>query len=122
MIKKVKKIIVSNIKYFVFFFLTILFIGMITYVFKKTIIGIDNLFYSYIVESIRNKRLTQIMKVITMMGSSIAIIVFCIISLILVKDKKKGVLIFINPLLAVCINGSITGRVSSHLSICKQEY
>ena len=107
MIKKVKKIIVSNIKYFVFFFLTILFIGMITYVFKKTIIGIDNLFYSYIVESIRNKRLTQIMKVITMMGSSIAIIVFCIISLILVKDKKKGVLIFINPLLAVCINQAL---------------
>ncbi len=104
MIEKIKEDVKNNIRYFVIFFLTVLFLGVFIYIFKSEIINIDNTVYHYIVENIRGDRLTEVMKIITMFGSSIAVILVCLFALIFIKNKKIGLLVCLNPLLATFIN------------------
>lgn len=104
MIEKIKDAIKSNIRYFAIYFLIVLFLGVFIYIFKKEIINIDNIVYRYIVENIRNDRLTQVMKIITMFGSSIAIVLVSVLTLFFVKTSKMKFLVCVNPLLATIIN------------------
>lgn len=104
MIEKVKDALKNNIRYFVIFFLIVLFLGVFIYILKKEIINIDNIVYRYIVENIRSERLTQVMKIITMFGSSIAVILVSLLTIFFVKNRKMIFLVCINPLLATIIN------------------
>lgn len=99
-----KKKIINNLDYIIALILTIIVLRITIIVFKSEIVDIDMNFYKFIVENIRNEYLTYFMKFITILGSSIVIILLCIVSLIITKNKKIAFFICLNPMIVVTLN------------------
>ena len=98
-INKHKKIIISSIA-------IIIFILVARRVFTEQITFYDKIAQD-IVNNIRNDILTVIMKIITFTCSESVLLLICVLTLILSKDKKKSSLISINLILVFLINNII---------------
>lgn len=76
--------------------ISLLLFTIITYtIFNNNIIKLDNLTHSYIL-NIRNNSLTNIMKIITNIASSITLITLTILLIIIFKNKKIPLYISLN--------------------------
>lgn len=93
---KIKNIIKKNWIWIIFLIALIGFIAIAEDVFDKEIMRLDTISYNLIVENLRNNILTQIMQIITNIGGVIVIILITIVAIIIIKDKKIGLSIFIN--------------------------
>lgn len=99
-IKKNKKIIIAALS-------ILIFLLILRDIFKYEITIYDNWAYKTFVESIRNNNLTQIMKFFSFLGSGIFLISLVASLLLLLKNKKDGLLASINIALIYIINNII---------------
>ncbi len=93
----------NKLKYIVLFILIITFI-LITYLVKTDkIIEFDNYVYNFLSNN-SNENLTSFFRVITYLANWQVIVLLCIISLVVIKDKWIGISISINSIFSTIIN------------------
>lgn len=85
----------NNKKLIIAFIALILFLILVFTIFDNKIAIIDKYIESFII-SIRNERLTKTMTAITNISSAYTLIAITLLLFILMKDKKKSLLIFLN--------------------------
>ena len=75
-------------------------------VYNKGVLNIDILAYNLIVENLRTPFLTNIMKVITMLGDANITIIVCLISstIVFIKNKPLALVMPLNLVIITCIN------------------
>lgn len=100
MIDYIKK---NNKKIIIILLLIIISIITIKVVANKPLV-IDNIGYNIFVKKLRNPTLTSIMKIITRFSNSEGIILFTLLSLIYIKNKKIAITVPLNVLLATLLN------------------
>ena len=93
--EEIKKFLKKNLKWIIVFICLLYFIEITEDVFEKEIMTKDIIGYK-IISSFMSDYITPIAKFITQFGSGIILLLFCLISLISVKDKKIGFSIFLN--------------------------
>ena len=91
-----KRIIKENIKFIIAFIAFILFLWLIREVFQDGIMKIDVIVYNKISKYLINEQVTEIMKLITSLGSVIVVGGVAILSCIIPKNKKISIAILIN--------------------------
>ena len=99
-INRNKKIILLTIS-------SLLFLLILSDIFRYEITSYDNWAYSAFVEGGRSESLTMIMKIITSFGSGIVITLGILLIFLFAKDKNKGLYALINVILIVIINSII---------------
>ena len=104
MIEKLKKIIKKDYKWIILFLCVILFLVILEDVFEYETLALDTSVYTIVVEKMRNPILTDILKIITNLGSAFVLITITILSLIILKNKKIGLCITINLALSTILN------------------
>lgn len=100
---RIKEFIIDNKRIIIASISIILVIVLLENVFDGEIIKYDMLAY-HIIMKLRNNWLTPIIKVITNLGSAIALIVLSIASLVFIKNKKIGICISANLGLITLLN------------------
>ena len=93
----------KNIKLIISFTTLILFLGLTFIIFSNKILFIDE-YISNLLVSIRNKRLNNIMLIITNISSAYALVALTILLVFTIKNKKKALLIVYNLLFVVLTN------------------
>ncbi len=104
MTEKLKKIIKKDYKWIILFICVILFLAILEDVFEYETLALDTSVYTIVVEKIRNPILTDILKIITNLGSAFVLITITILSLIILKNKKIGLCITLNLALSTLLN------------------
>lgn len=104
MIEKLKKIIKKDYKWIILFLCVILFLAILEDVFEYETLALDTSVYTIVVEKMRNPILTDILKIITNLGSAFVLITITILSLIILKNKKIGLCITLNLALSTLLN------------------
>ena len=104
MTEKLKKIIKKDYKWIILFLCVILFLAILEDVFEYETLALDTSVYTIVVEKIRNPILTDILKIITNLGSAFVLITITILSLIILKNKKIGLCITLNLALSTLLN------------------
>lgn len=103
-IKRMSGILHKNWKYIFMFISMVLFLAIVEDVFENEIMKIDVFAYNLFVNTLRSDILTPFMIFITNLGSPVVLIGICIITLIILKNKKIGVSISFNLLLVSLLN------------------
>lgn len=98
-IKKQKKIRINKTTMITLCVLSTLFIILTILIYTKKINFIDEAVTSFIL-SIRSKKLTNIMSIITNISSAYSLIVLTILLFVALKDKKNGLIITLNLILS----------------------
>lgn len=101
---KTKEIIVKNIKWIVVFVCVIITILIAEDVMEKEIMKLDIIGYKIISENLISETTIPIAKTITQLGGAIFLITLMIILLIVIKNKKIGILIWINLVISTIMN------------------
>ena len=104
MTEKLKKIILKDYKWIILFICIILFLSILEDVFEYETLALDYSVYNIVVKGMRNPILTNVLKIITNLGSAFALITITILSLIILKNKKIGLCITINLALSTILN------------------
>ena len=104
MTEKLKKIILKDYKWIILFICIILFLSILEDVFEYETLALDYSVYNIVVKGMRNPILTNVLKIITNLGSAVALITITILSLIILKNKKIGLCITINLALSTILN------------------
>lgn len=104
MTEKLKKIIKKDYKWIILFLCVILFLAILEDVFEYETLALDTSVYTIVVEKMRNPILTDILKIITNLGSAFVLITITILSLIILKNKKIGLCITLNLALSTLLN------------------
>lgn len=104
MTEKLKKIIKKDYKWIILFICVILFLAILEDVFEYETLALDTSVYTIVVEKMRNPILTDILKIITKLGSAFVLITITILSLIILKNKKIGLCITLNLALSTLLN------------------
>ena len=104
MTEKLKKIILKDYKWIILFICIILFLSILEDVFEYETLAPDYSVYNIVVKGMRNPILTNVLKIITNLGSAVALITITILSLIILKNKKIGLCITINLALSTILN------------------
>lgn len=104
MTEKLKKIIKKDYKWIILFICVILFLAILEDVFEYETLALDTSVYNIVVEKMRNSILTDILKIITKLGSAFVLITITILSLIILKNKKIGLCITLNLALSTLLN------------------
>lgn len=104
MTEKLKKIIKKDYKWIILFICVILFLAILEDVFEYETLALDTSVYTIVVEKMRNPILTDILKIITNLGSAFVLITITILSLIILKNKKIGLCITLNLALSTLLN------------------
>lgn len=104
MTEKLKKIILKDYKWIILFICIILFLSILEDVFEYETLALDYSLYNIVVKGMRNPILTNVLKIITNLGSAVALITITILSLIILKNKKIGLCITINLALSTILN------------------
>lgn len=99
---KTKEFIVKNIKWIVLFLCLIAFLAILEDILGKEIVKIDEIGYKLISTHLIKDTITPIAKIITQLGSAIFLIILSIIILIL--NKKIGLLVWINLFSSTILN------------------
>ena len=101
---KTKEIVAKNIKWIILFVCIFVTVLIAEDVMEKEIMKIDTIGYKIMSEHIISEEVTPIAKVITEFGGAIFLITLSIILLIVIKNKKIGILIWINLAISTIIN------------------
>ena len=101
---KTKEIVSKNIKWIILFICILITVLIVEDVMEKEIMEIDTIGYKIMSEHIISEEVTPIAKVITEFGGAIFLITLSIILLIVIKNKKIGILIWINLAISTIIN------------------
>ena len=101
---KTKEIVSKNIKWIILFICILITVLIAEDVMEKEIMEIDTIGYKIMSEHIISEEVTPIAKVITEFGGAIFLITLSIILLIVIKNKKIGILIWINLAISTIIN------------------
>ena len=101
---KTKEIVEKNIKWFILFICILITVLIAEDVMEKEIMKLDTVGYKIMSEHIISDTITPIAKVITQFGGAIFLITLSIILLIVIKNKKIGILIWINLAISTIIN------------------
>jgi len=104
MLEKTKELIIKNMKWIVLFVALVLFIAILEDMLEKEIYTMDIVTYDFVLKYLRNNVLTVILKTITNLASAFFLIVMCVISFAVVKNKKYGICITSNLILVTAIN------------------
>ena len=104
MAEKLKKIIKKDYKWIILFICVILFLAILEDVFEYETLALDTSVYNIVVEKMRNSILTDILKIITNLGSAFVLITITILSLIILKNKKISLCITLNLALSTLLN------------------
>ena len=102
--EKTKEFIVKNFKWIILFICLIGFLSLAEDVFHKEIMNGDIIGYKLISTFLISDFATPIAKFITNFGGAIFIIALMITLFILIKDKKIGLSIFLNLVIATTLN------------------
>lgn len=103
-IEELKDWIIKNLKWIVLFIVLISFLAIAEDVWDKEIMTFDAIGYKIVSTILISDFITPIAKFITNFGSAIFLISIAIILLILIKDKKKGLSICLNLIIATSLN------------------
>lgn len=95
------------IKWIILFVLLVLFVFISINVYKGNDFYSDSIVYEFVSSNIINDNMTSIVKFITWFGSTIGIIIMCLISLFVIRKKKINVIIVISLICATLINNYI---------------
>ena len=101
---KTKEIVAKNIKWIILFICILITVLIAEDVMEKEIMEIDTIGYKIMSEHIISDTITPIAKAITQFGGAIFLITLSIILLIVIKNKKIGILIWINLAISTIIN------------------
>ena len=101
---KTKEIIEKNIKWIVLFLCIILIIGIIQDLLNKEIDKLDVAGYNMVSEYLISDNVTPIVKAITQLGGAIFLIGLSITLAIVIKNKKIGILIWVNIAISTLLN------------------
>ena len=101
---KTKEIIEKNIKWIVLFLCIILIIGIIEDLLDKEIDKLDVAGYNLVSEYLISDNVTPIAKGITQLGGAIFLIGLSITLAIVIKNKKIGILIWVNIAISTLLN------------------
>ena len=101
---KTKEIVSKNIKWIILFICILITVLIAEDVMEKEIMEIDTIGYKIMSEHIISDTITPIAKAITQFGGAIFLITLSIILLIVIKNKKIGILIWINLAISTIIN------------------
>lgn len=101
---KIKEFTTKNLKWIILFICMIGFLELAEDVFHQEIMRGDTIAYNIIVENLRNDVLTPIMKFITNIGGTITIIIVTILPILLMKNKKIGLCVIANTVIATALN------------------
>ena len=101
---KTKEIVSKNIKWIILFICILITVLIAEDVMEKEIMEINTIGYKIMSEHIISEEVTPIAKVITEFGGAIFLITLSIILLIVIKNKKIGILIWINLVISTIIN------------------
>ena len=67
-------------------------------------IYIDNIVYDFICDNFMSERMTNIVKILTSLGSALVIIIFTIVLFIAIKNKKIAISLVINLIVITILN------------------
>lgn len=101
--KKVITFLKKNLKWIIALITLILFLAIIRSVYKDSIIEFDNFYYEHVSVLISN-RMTFFVKMITNLGSALVLISLAILTLLIPKEKKYGILSSINLVVIFLFN------------------
>ena len=101
---RIKDFTIKNSKWIILFLCVIIFLELALDVFQKEIMTKDVLGYKFISTYLISDAITPIAKVITQMGGAIALISITIALLLFLKNKKVGIAIVINLIVATVLN------------------
>jgi len=104
MLQKTKDLITKNMKWIILFISLILFIAIAEDMLEKEIYSIDTITYSFVLNYLRNNALTLILKIITNLASAFFLVTMCILSFLVIKNKRYGMCITLNLALVTAIN------------------
>ena len=101
---KTKEILEKNVKWIVLFLCIILIIGIIQDLLNKEIDKLDVAGYNMVSEYLISDNVTPIAKAITQLGGAIFLIGLSITLAIIIKNKKIGILIWVNITISTLLN------------------
>lgn len=101
--KKITAIMKKYGKWILLIILVFLFLDIIEDIFANEIYIFDNTVY-HMVSNTMNPIMTQAMKIITMLGSALPILIICLVSLLLFKNKNYGKYMTLNLIIIVICN------------------
>lgn len=99
-----KQIIEKNYKWIIAFLCLIIVIMMLEDIFENEQLTLDMVVYKLVILNLRSEPLTVIMKVITNLSSAYLLIVITIGALLFIKNKKVGVCVASNLVVATLLN------------------
>lgn len=101
---KTKEVIEKNIKWIALFICLVLIIGIVEDVLDKEIYKLDFVGYNFVSKYLISNNMTPIAKGITQMGGVIGLITFATILSIVIKNKRTGLLIWLNLGVSTLLN------------------
>ena len=102
--EKIKEYIIKNLKWIILFICLVGFLDLAEDVFNKEIMKGDIIGYKIISTFLISDFMTPIAKVITNLGSAVFLIALTIILIIVIKNKKIGLSIFLNLSFVTILN------------------
>jgi len=108
---KIKEIIKKYNKWIILFLCSIFIILIIENVLDKEIIRFDIKAYDLVKNYLISDQITPIAKAITKLGDAIVIIIISIILSIIIKNKKKSIIIWINAITITILNENLKNIV-----------
>ena len=94
----------KNIKYTFLLLCLIAFLKITEEVFEKEIMTMDIVVYNAISEFLISDAVTPVMKIITYFGSALGVLTIGLIPLVLLKNKKLGLCVYINLVIVAILN------------------
>lgn len=104
---KVIEFIRKNLKWFIVFICLILVIGILEDVLEDEILKLDIYGYDLVSKFLISNFVTPIAKNITHLGGAIFLITLSLILLLIIKNKKIGILIWLNLGISVLLNQAL---------------
>ena len=103
-IKSIVNFIVKNLKWIILFLGIIIFLAIVEDVFDQEIRKVDMLGYQFISTFLISDSITPIAKFVTNLGGATTLILITIILLLVLKDKKIGLLVALNLIISTGLN------------------
>ena len=107
---KINEIIRKNIKWIALFICIVLVIGIVKDIVDKEIDKLDVTGYNLVSNYLISNNITPIAKAITQLGGAIFLVSVSIILLIVIKNKKTGILIWVN-----LVNVTLLNQILKHI-------
>ena len=99
-----KRIVEKNYKWIIAFLCLIIVLMMLEDIFENEQVTLDMVVYRLVILNLRSESLTVIMKVITNLSSAYVLIAIAIGTLLFIKNKKVGVCVTSNLVIATLLN------------------